>query len=143
MSNPPRSAASLSSDSTLGCTRSIIGFGYTPVNTMMPMNTDRTRPSRSVSSLNVEFSSSGSPWNTRWYAQSRYSAARITPAAATTVHQRADANDPMSTRNSPTKPLSPGTPIDESITTVNPAAKIGATDWMPLSALISRVWRRS
>ena len=94
MSNPPRSAASLSSDSTLGCTRSIIGFGYTPVNTMMPMNTDSTRPSRSVSSLNVEFSSSGSPWNTRWYAQSRYRAARITPAAATTVHQRADAERP-------------------------------------------------
>ena len=29
-------------------------------------------------------------------------------------------------RNSPTKPLSPGTPIDDSITTVNTAAKIGA-----------------
>ena len=38
----------------------------------------------------------------------------------------------MRMRNSPTKPLSPGTPIDDSITTMNTAAKIGATFWMPL-----------
>ena len=40
-------------------------------------------------------------------------------------------------------PLSPGTPIDDSITTMNPAAKIGATVWIPVSWAISRVWRRS
>ena len=52
--------------------------------------------------------------------------------AATTTHQRAVRNEPMRIRNSPTKPLSPGTPIDDSITTVKAAAKIGATSWMPL-----------
>ena len=84
-------------------------------------------PSFSDSSRNFLFSSSGSPWNTRWYAQSRYSAAKITPAAATTVHQRAVRNEPVRIRNSPTNPLRPGTPIDESITIMKPAAKIGAT----------------
>ena len=49
----------------------------------------------------------------------------------------------MRMRNSPTNPLSPGRPIDESITTVNTAAKIGATFCRPLSAEISRVCRRS
>ena len=38
----------------------------------------------------------------------------------------------MRIRNSPTKPLRPGTPIDESITSVNTAAKIGATFCRPL-----------
>jgi len=45
--------------------------------------------------------------------------------------------------NSPTKPLSPGRPIDDSMTMVNTAAKIGAGFWSPLRAAISRVWRRS
>ena len=45
----------------------------------------------------------------------------------------------MRIRNSPTNPLSPGTPIDDSITSMNPAAKIGATCWMPLSSEILRV----
>ena len=49
----------------------------------------------------------------------------------------------MRIRYSPTKPLSPGTPIDDSITTMNPAAKIGATCWMPFSSAIWRVLRRS
>ncbi len=49
----------------------------------------------------------------------------------------------MSVRNSPTNPLSPGTPIDDSITSVKAAAKIGATFCSPLSEAISRVWRRS
>ena len=62
---------------------------------------------------------------------------------ATTVHQRADMNDPMRMRYSPTNPLRPGTPIDDSITTMNPAAKIGATAWRPLSSAMLRVWRRS
>ena len=46
-------------------------------------------------------------------------------------------------RNSPTKPFRPGTPIEESITTVKTTAKIGATFWSPLNCAISRVWRRS
>ena len=53
------------------------------------------------------------------------------------------ANEPMSTRNSPTKPLSPGTPMLDSITTVKAAANTGATFCRPVSAEISRVWRRS
>ena len=114
-----------------------------PMNTISPMNTDMTRPSRSLSSGNERFSSSISPWNTRWYAHRRYRAARITPAAAATVHQRAVRNEPMRMRYSPTNPLSPGTPIDDSMITVNTPAKIGATDWMPRRSLIWRVWRRS
>ncbi len=34
------------------------------------------------------------------------------------------------------KPLRPGTPIDDSITTVNPAAKIGATACSPFRSAI-------
>ena len=49
----------------------------------------------------------------------------------------------MRMRYSPTNPFRPGTPIDESMTTMKPAAKIGATDWMPRSSAIWRVWRRS
>ena len=49
------------------------------------------------------------------------------PVAATTVHHLAVSKDPMRMRNSPTNPLRPGTPIDESITTMNAAAKTGAT----------------
>ena len=49
----------------------------------------------------------------------------------------------MRIRNSPTNPFRPGTPIDDSITSMNPAAKIGATCWMPFSSEILRVWRRS
>ena len=43
--------------------------------------------------------------------------------AATIVHQRRVRNDPTSTRNSPTNPLSPGRPIDDSITSVNTAGE--------------------
>ena len=45
---------------------------------------------------------------------------------ATTAHHRWVTNVPMRTRNSPTKPLSPGRPIDESITTMKTPAKTGA-----------------
>ena len=44
----------------------------------------------------------------------------------TTAHQRRVRNEPSRMRNSPTKPLRPGRPIDDSITTVNTPAKIGA-----------------
>ena len=43
--------------------------------------------------------------------------------AATTAHQRWARNVPSSTRNSPTKPLRPGRPIDDSITSVNSAGE--------------------
>ena len=62
---------------------------------------------------------------------------------ATTVHQRAVRNEPVSTRYSPMNPFSPGTPIDDSMMTMNAAAKIGATFCRPFSFAISRVWRRS
>ena len=45
----------------------------------------------------------------------------------------------MRMRNSPTKPLSPGRPIEDSITTMNTAAKMGAGFWRPRSSAISRV----
>ena len=62
---------------------------------------------------------------------------------ATTAHQRRVRNDPTSTRNSPTNPLSGGNPIDDIITMVNTTANTGATFCRPRSAAISRVWRRS
>ena len=49
-----------------------------------------------------------------------------------TTYQRADRNEPIRIRYSPTKPFRPGTPIELSMTTMKPAAKIGATDWMPV-----------
>ena len=67
----------------------------------------------------------------------------ITPVVATTTHQRAVSKLPTRIVNSPTKPLRPGRPMLDSITTVNAAANTGATAWMPLSFEISRVWRRS
>ena len=47
-------------------------------------------------------------------------------------------------RNSPTKPFSPGTPIDASITTVKNPASTGARRWRPaeLGASIEQVCRR-
>ncbi len=70
-------------------------------------------------------------------------AARITPTVATTTHHRWVMKVPSSTRNSPTKPLSPGRPIDDSMTTVKTAANMGADFWMPPISAMSRVWRRS
>ena len=70
-------------------------------------------------------------------------AARITPAVATTAHQRRVTKVPIRTRNSPTKPFRPGSPSDESITIMNTPAKIGATFWMPPISEMRRVWRRS
>ena len=57
----------------------------------------------------------------------------------------------MRMRYSPTNPLSPGTPIDDSITTMNPAAKIGATcldalqvgDLAGVAALVDHPTRRN
>ncbi len=58
---------------------------------------------------------------------------------ATTAHHRAPTNEPRRIRNSPTKPFSPGKPIDESITTMKNPARIGAAFCSPLSLAISRV----
>ena len=44
-------------------------------------------------------------------AQSRYAAAKMTPVVAITVSTGYVRKEPMSTRNSPTKPLVPGTPM--------------------------------
>ncbi len=51
----------------------------------------------------------------------------MTPAAATTAHQRWATKVPSRTRNSPTKPFSPGRPMEDSITTVKMPANTGAT----------------
>ena len=56
---------------------------------------------------------------------------------------RAVGKVPIRMRNSPTKPLSPGTPMLDSITTMKAAAKIGATACMPFRSAMRRVWRRS
>ncbi len=67
----------------------------------------------------------------------------MTPVAATTAHQRWAMKAPSSARNSPTKPLRPGRPIDDNITRVNTPAKTGADFWKPPISAIWRVWSRS
>ncbi len=66
-----------------------------------------------------------------------------TPAVATTAHQRWATNVPMRIRNSPTKPLRPGTPMEASMARVKTPASTGAGDWRPLSEPICQVRRRS
>ena len=70
-------------------------------------------------------------------------AARTTPEVATTAHQRRVTKLPTRMRNSPTKPLRPGSPIDDSITSVNTPASNGIVFWSPPSSEINRVCRRS
>ena len=69
-------------------------------------------------------------------------AATITPSTATTAHQRWVMKVPESTRNSLTKPLSPGTPMDASMTTVNTAARTGAAFCRPRISPVCQVPRR-
>jgi len=52
-------------------------------------------------------------------------------------------NAPSSTRNSPTKPFVPGSPIDDSVTTRNTAENAGTAFHSPPKSTIARVWRRS
>ena len=46
-------------------------------------------------------------------------------------------------RNSPTKPLSPGSPTEERDTTRKTTLKAGITFQSPPKSAMSRVWRRS
>src|SRR5260370_42238075 len=52
------------------------------------------------------FSDVTSPKNTRWYDHSRYTAEKITPAAANLAHCQCCSNVPSKMRHSPTKPCS-------------------------------------
>ena len=70
-------------------------------------------------------------------------AAITTPAVAATAHQRWATKVPMRMRNSPTKPLSPGTPIEASMARVKTPASTGAGDCRPFSEPICHVLRRS
>ncbi len=79
----------------------------------------------------------------RCTAQSRYAAAKMTLVAAITAKYGCVGNDPTSTRNSPTNPLVPGTPIELSATMVRQTAKIGMTFAIPPKSSICRVCRRS
>ncbi len=69
-------------------------------------------------------------------------AATITPSMATTAHQRCVMKVPDRTRNSLTKPLRPGTPMEASMTTVKTAAMTGAAFCRPRSSLACQVPRR-
>ena len=76
-------------------------------------------------------------------------AANITPlvANAVNIHGLAPSASllklPIRMVNSPTKPFKPGTPMDDNMITMNAAAKIGATFWIPFNSAIWRVCRRS
>jgi len=76
-------------------------------------------------------------------AHSRYAAAKITAVADTIARYGCVRNDPRSTRNSPTNPFVPGTPMLLSDTRVNTVANSGTVRAMPPYASIMRVWRRS
>src|SRR5206468_5140584 len=62
---------------------------------------------------------------------------------AAAASQRLTWNAPRRIRNSPTKPLSPGSPSDESATTRKTAENAGITFHRPPKSAMSRVWRRS
>ena len=65
------------------------------------------------------------------------------PVVATAASHGFTWKAPTSTRNSPTKPLRPGSPSEDSDTTRNTAEKAGITAHSPPKSAISRVWRRS
>ena len=58
-------------------------------------------------------------------------AARITPVVATTVHTGCVLNDPARIRNSPTNPLSPGSPTDDSTAMTKNVAYSGIVRAIP------------
>src|SRR4030065_1012009 len=76
-----------------------------------------------------------SPKTTFLYIQSRYTAAKNTPVAANTVNHQllstVDLKVPVKIRNSPTKPFSPGNPIEESELKSKANEKNGTTLAMP------------
>jgi len=72
-----------------------------------------------------------------------YVAERMTPVAAKAAIRGFHLNAPSRIRNSPTNPLSPGSPIDESVMTRNAATRCGITFFNPPYSAMSRVWRRS
>ena len=55
--------------------------------------------------------SDSSPVNIRWYSHSRYAAASVMTSTATAAYTGHATNEPWKTRNSPTKPASPGRPM--------------------------------
>src|ERR1035438_8282507 len=69
---------------------------------------------------------SARPWNTRWYAQSKYTAEASTPNDATAAHHAWVVKVPMRIRYSETKPERPGRPIEASIATMKIAERTGA-----------------
>src|SRR6059058_58643 len=81
--------------------------------------------SRRLRSRNPRFSSCvTSPKITRWYIHSRYTAAKMTPVMASAARPRFVWNAPIRIRNSPTNPLRPGNPRDDSTTTRKRAEKV-------------------
>ena len=70
-------------------------------------------------------------------------AAKITPVVAIVVSIGYSLNEPRRTRNSPTKPLVPGSPMLLRETKVSTAANSGTTRAIPPYASIILVWRRS
>ena len=72
-----------------------------------------------------------------------YTAPSTTPASAAPPAQRLAANAPSRIRNSPTKPFSPGRPMDDSSVTRKTVANTGIRFHSPPYSPIRRVWRRS
>ena len=65
------------------------------------------------------------------------------PVVATAASRGLTPKAPTRIRNSPTNPLRPGSPSDESTTIKKSAEKAGTTFQRPPKSAMRRVWRRS
>src|SRR6185503_7991532 len=119
----PGSVARRSTCCSDGSMIAMAGCGKTPSRTVSTRSGTAQMTSIGDRSGSVRKASRTGPYITRWNIHSRYTAARITPRAATGPQKRPPSgtplnlNVPSSTRNSPTKPLRPGRPSDASTKT--------------------------
>ncbi len=67
----------------------------------------------------------------------------MTPVAANAAMRGSQRKAPSRIRNSPTKPFSPGKPIDDSVMIRKAATSCGITFFKPPNSEMSRVCRRS
>ena len=127
---------------TDGVIRSSTGLGYTPRKTMMTMSGTMISRSLQPRSRSSRSRRSGSPWKTCWYPQQVHRGEHDAEVAAI-AHHRWARKVPDRTRNSPTKPFRPGSPMEAMTKTVKTPAITGAGHCSPRSWFTCHVLRRS
>src|SRR5581483_7724733 len=143
------SRASLTMRSRLGSMIAMAGCGNTPSATVRMRSGTAHATSIGDRSWSALYASRTGPYITRWNIQSRYTAARMTPSAASGPQKRPPSgsppnwNVPSSTRNSLTKPLRPGSPSDASTKTPKNAVYSGHRCASPPRSAMTRRWVRS